>query len=123
MSVLAEDHHRYTLALQSLHLFFYYSYLFKQMKSTFLKKVAVLSAGAVVLSSVSFMGVNASNTTGSNTQQTILVGDCTSNLKIERTHEIDFGSFNTSEVAFGSVIKSGVKTGAENATSLSASPA
>jgi hypothetical protein len=88
------------------------------MKSSFLKKVAVLSAGAIVLSSVSFMDVNAS--TGE-TKQTTLTGTCNGVTQIQKTHNVDFGSFTTSEVTAGTKTQAGTKTGASTATSLSAS--
>jgi hypothetical protein len=88
------------------------------MKSTFMKKVAVLSAGAVILSSVSFMGVHAQ--TG-DTKQTTLTGTCNGVLQLAKRHDVSFGSFTTSEVAAGTKTQAGIKTGAETATSLSAS--
>jgi hypothetical protein len=89
------------------------------MQTTFLKKVAVLSAGAVVLSSISFMGVYAQ--TG-DTKQTTLSGTCNGVLQVLKHHNVDFGSFTTSEVSAGSKTQAGTKTGSADATSLSASP-
>jgi hypothetical protein len=94
--------------------------LFKQMKSSFLRKVAVLSAGAVVLSSVSLMGVNAAET--NQTDQTTLSGTCNGLTQIQKTHAVDFGSFTTNDVLGGTYTVSGIKSGG-NGTSLSESPA
>ena len=68
------------------------------MKNSFIKKVAVLSAGAVVLSSMSFFGVSAQ-------QETLLEGACTQGIaQIYAAHGYDFGSFNVSTVATGSYL-------------------
>ena len=86
------------------------------MKNSFIKKVAVLSAGAVVLSSMSFLGVNA-QTAETAQQNTYLGGDCTVNHTIA-AHDVDFQNFNTAAVAANHIINAGVKSGGVEETSL-----
>lgn len=68
------------------------------MKNAFMKKVAVLSAGAVALSSLSFFGVHADPVV----QETLLSGSCTGELTITAAHGYDFGNFNVADVSTGS---------------------
>ena len=94
--------HRYTLALQSS---FNFIILYK-MKNSFIKKVAVLSAGAVVLSSMSFFGVNAQQVD----QETLLNIACDqAAAALANYHGVDFGSFDTSDVAGSFINEAGDK--------------
>jgi hypothetical protein len=72
--------------------------------SVFFARLCVFMAGLVILSTLSSFSVFGQTPEeiqiqSSDTKNTTLSGSCDGLLRIEKTHEIDFGSFNTSEVA------------------------
>lgn len=75
------------------------------MKNSFIKKVAVLSAGAVLLSSVSFLGVNAVE----EVKDTTLWSDECEIAFAPSTHGVDFGNFAANDVINGSHTLTGDK--------------
>jgi hypothetical protein len=94
------------------------------LSSPFMKRVAVMSTGFMLISMVWSHGVFGQTpeeiqieTTDS--KNTTLSGTCNGVLRIEKSHEIDFGSFTTSEVTWGTKTNPWVKTGEESVTSLS----
>jgi hypothetical protein len=91
------------------------------MNTIFFKRVCVLTVSLVTLSSLGYLWVYANEPTDTDSKTTTLTGICDGTVQIMKSHEIDFGSFTTSEVVGGTKTNQWVKTGAGAvlATSLS----